>query len=88
MILKKVLLSVACAASLLSADLIAPAPARANDAAAAAVGFVGGMVIGGALAQGAARPAPVYSRRPYQHRCWVERHRDRWGYIRERRVCR
>jgi hypothetical protein len=87
MSLKAISMGVAVAATILAGAVSAPAPARANDAAAAAaVGFVGGMVVGGALANQNARPAYYERRQP--RRCWIERWRDRWGYIRERRVCR
>lgn len=89
MIIKKLILTVACAATLISAELVAPAPASASGVAAAgAVGFVGGMVSGGALSQSAARPVEVHLVRPYRRHCWVERRRDRWGYVHARRICR
>lgn len=85
--LRNISMAAAVAATLLAGAVSAPAPAMANDAAAAAaVGFVGGMVVGGALANQNARP--VYYERRHPRRCWIERWRDRWGYIRERRVCR
>lgn len=104
MMMKKLVLAVACAATLITADVGFSGTAQANDAAAgAAAGFVGGMILGGALA-GAGRPEPideevvVRRRRPVRvyeeeeyvrpRRCWTENWRDRWGDYHERRVCR
>lgn len=107
MIAKKFIIAVAAAATLFTAQVGAIAPARANDGAAVAAGaagLVGGLILGGALAE-SARPEPlddevVVRRRPRPARvyeeeddvrpqnCWREEWRDRWGDIHTRRVCR
>ncbi|MER2605353.1 MAG: hypothetical protein ABTQ29_05955 [Siculibacillus sp.] len=104
MIVRKFLLAAACAATLITGNLASVAPASANDAAVAgAAGLVGGMILGGALAQGARpepieeevvvrrrhRPVRVYEEEVVQpRRCWREEYQDRWGDIHYRRVCR
>ena len=100
-------LAVAAAATLFTAEIAPIAPAQANDGAAVAAGaagLVGGLILGGALAE-SSRPEPideevVVRRRPrpvrvYEEeddirprRCWREEWRDRWGDIHTRRVCR
>lgn len=101
---KSITLAIAAAATLFTAQLVPVSQAQANDAAVAAgaVGLVGGMILGGALAD-SARAAPydeevVVRRRPARvieeedvvqpRRCWREEWRDRWGDIHVRRVCR
>jgi hypothetical protein len=100
----------ALAALTLATTLAAASPASAgyyyrrggwNPGAAAAVGVLGGLALGAAVA--APRPAygygyapaPVYAPEPVYvepaRHCWVERHRvwvPGWGYdIRRERVC-
>ncbi len=101
---KSITLAIAAAATLFTAQVVPVSQAQANDAAiaAGAVGLVGGMILGGALAD-SARPVPVEEdvvvrRRPVRvyeeeevvrpRRCWREEWRDRWGDIHLRRVCR
>lgn len=104
MIAKTFVLAVAAAATLVTAQAGFVAPARADDGAAVAAGaagLVGGLIIGGALAD-SQRPAyddeeVVVRRRPRvieeeevvrPRRCWREEWSDRWGDIHVRRVCR
>lgn len=107
MIVNKFILVAAAAATLITADTGFVAPARADDGAAVAAGaagLIGGLILGGALAE-SARPEPideevVVRRRPrparvYQEeddirpqQCWREEWRDRWGDLHYRRVCR
>jgi hypothetical protein len=107
MIVKSLTLAVAVAATFLATTATSVTPARAGDpgaaVAAGAVGLVGGMILGGALADSArAEPAEeeVIVRRPpprrvyveeevvQPRRCWREEWHDRWGDIHFRRVCR
>ena len=101
----KPLLAAAALAVLMTAQ-VAVTPAHADDGAAVAAGaagLVGGLILGGALAD-SARPEPlddeevVVRRRPARiyeeeeivrpRHCWREEWRDRWGDIHVRRVCR
>jgi hypothetical protein len=75
-------------ASLAAFACLAPAPARAGDEVAAAIGgFIGGVIVGAHLGDREHRdhrpPPPVYDRRPGRggHVVVVpDRHRDRGGY--------
>ena len=106
MIAKKLIIAVATVATLITADAGLMTPAQANDGAAVAAGaagLVGGLILGGALAE-SQRPEPiddevVVRRRPRPVRvyeeevvrprhCWREEWRDRWGDIHLRRICR
>jgi hypothetical protein len=100
---KSFTLAIAAAATLFTAQVAPMSSAQANDAAlaAGAAGLVGGMILGGALAE-SQRPVPVEEevvvrRRPRvieeedvvrPRHCWREEWRDRWGDIHVRRVCR
>jgi hypothetical protein len=104
---KKLIIAAVAAATLLTANAGLVAPAHADDGAAVAAGaagLIGGMILGGALAE-SARPEPldeevIVRRRPrpvrvYQEedvirpqRCWREEWHDRWGDLHFRRVCR
>lgn len=92
------------AALVASADLVASSPATAHDPGAAiaagTVGFVGGLMLGGALASPPPPPPAdvvVVRRRPVRiiepeevvvpASCWREEWRDRRGDIHFRRVC-
>ncbi len=63
-----------------------------SPGAAAAVGILGGLAVGSAIAANA-RPAPVYVRpqRVYEDKCYVERRRvwvPGWGWeVRRRTIC-
>ncbi len=103
MFAKKFILAAAAAATLVTAQVGAVAPARADPGAAVAagaVGLVGGMILGGALAdsQRDDRDVVVVHRRPARvieedvvvpppPRCWRERWYDRWGDLHIRRIC-
>lgn len=102
MFAKTFTLAIAAAATLLTAQIAVTAPARADSGdavAAGAVGLVGGMILGGALAdsQRDDRDVVVVHRRPARvieeeevvpaPRCWRERWYDRWGDLHVRRVC-
>lgn len=80
MFIKKLVIAVAMAATLITANVGLVAPAKADDGAAVAagaVGLVGGMILGGALAD-SARPVPlddeevVVRRRPRPARVYEE----------------
>lgn len=106
MIAKKFLLAAVAAASLLTANLATIAPVQARDhggevAAGAAAGLVGGLLLGGALANQNRAPEEeviVERRRPVRiyeeeevvrpRRCWHEEWSDSYGDIHTRRVCR
>ena len=105
MIARKLAVAALAAVTLLTANTMTVAPAQARDdgavAAGAAAGLVGGMLLGGALAnQGRVyeeeqvvvrrRPVRVYEEEEYvrPRRCHTEEWRDRWGDYHERRVCR
>lgn len=99
---KSITLAIAAAATLFTAQVVPVSQAQANDAAiaAGAVGLVGGMILGGALAESSRpvhdeevivrrRPVRVYEEEVVRPRhCWREEWRDRWGDIHLRRVCR
>lgn len=106
MIAKRLAIAAVAAVTLFTANVSTVTPAAARDdgavAAGAAAGLVGGMLLGGALAnQGRVyedEPVVVHRRRPVRvyeeeevvrpRRCWREEWRDRWGDYHERRVCR
>lgn len=99
MIVNKAVLTAATIAAFVTANLATSEPVRANDAAVAAgaFGLVGGMILGGALAQQndervvvRRRPVRVYEEDEVYAppRCWREEWRDRWGEIHFRRICR
>ena len=70
---------------------------RWSPGAAAAVGAIGGLALGAAIASSAPRPAPVYTAPPVvveetpEERCWTERRQvwvPGWGWeVRRRSVC-
>lgn len=104
MIARKLVIAAVAAASLVTANAGMVTPAFAGHdgdvAAGAAAGLVGGLLLGGALANSGRvpeeevvvrrRPARVYEEeevvRP--RRCWREEWTDRYGDIHYRRVCR
>jgi hypothetical protein len=107
MIAKKLLIAAVAAASLFTANATTIAPAQARDghggdvAVGAAAGLVGGLLLGGALANQDRVPEEeviVERRRPVRvyeeeevvrpRHCWREEWSDRWGDIHTRRVCR
>ena len=98
---KPILVS-ALVASCLVGGLAEPASARdrLSPGAAVAIGVLGGLAVGGALAANSHYPSrPVYAARPrrvyvepvYERECWTERSRyvDEFGDVvtRRRRVC-
>lgn len=106
MIARKFAVAALAAVTLLTANTLTIAPAQARDdgavAAGAAAGLVGGLLLGGALADRGRvyeeEPVIVHRRRPVRvyeeeeyvrpRRCHTEEWRDRWGDYHERRVCR
>jgi len=105
MIAKKLIIAAVAAVSLFTANAATIVPAQAHDggavAAGAAAGLVGGMILGGALANQNRVPEEeviVERRRPVRvyeeeevvrpRHCWREEWSDRWGDIHTRRVCR
>lgn len=107
MIAKKLIIAVVAAAGLFTANMAVVAPAQARDnhggdvAAGAAAGLVGGLLLGGALANENRVPEEeviVERRRPVRvyeeeevvrpRHCWREEWSDRYGDIHTRRVCR
>ena len=98
----KQILASALVASCLVGGLAEPASARdrLSPGAAAAIGVLGGLAVGSALAGNSyysgrpvyvARPRRVYVERDYAPECWTERSRyvDEFGdvVVRRRRVC-
>ena len=104
MFAKKLLIAAAAVVTVSVATLGEIAPAQAGDPGAAwaagAAGLVGGLILGGALAQPEPEPDPAYvvSRRPVRvieeeevvvrQRCWREVWYDNWGDRHVRRICR
>ena len=103
MLVKKFVLATALVATVAASTVATSAPARAGDPGAAfaagAAGLVGGLILGGALAQPEPEPeAYVVRRRPVRvyeeeevvvpRRCWREVWYDNWGDRHVRRICR
>ncbi len=101
MFAKKFALVAATVATLAVSTLATTAPARAGDpgaaVAAGAAGLVGGLLLGGALAQPQpetyvvrSRPVRVYDEEEVvvPRRCWREVWYDSWGDRHVRRLCR
>ena len=103
MFARKFAIAAMAAATIAGSTVATTAPARAGDPGAAiaagTLGVIGGLMLGGALAQPEPEPETyVVRRRPVRvydeeevvvpRRCWREVWYDSWGDRHVRRICR